>query len=142
MLPDWSSRVCNIIDQLSGWRISLTNYRAGVRNLLVNGSMQPPLSANSIPSPLVFYTLPTAAHAPWFGYGELSAGQRNSLLVALCTLEHLSFWPLSILPRLESENWPALFFVGHGLSAGNLSIFEDAWPISLVPFAFGSVFVQ
>ena len=114
--------------------ISMANYPAGVRNLLVNGSMQPPLSANSIPSPLVFHTLPTAAHAPWFGYGELSAGQRNSLLVALCTLEHLSFWPPSILPRLESENWPALFFVGHGLSTGKLSTFVVVWPIWLDTF--------
>ena len=142
MLPDWSSRICNIIDQLSGWRISLTNFRAGVRNYLVNGSMQPPLSANSIPSPLVFHTLPTAAHAPRSGHGGTSSERRDSLLVALCTLEHRSFCLPLILPRLGRGNLPALFSVGHGLSAGKLSIFEDAWPIWLVPFASGSVFVQ
>ena len=114
--------------------ISMANNRAGVRNLLFNGSMQPPLSANSIPSLLVFYTLPTAAPAPRFGHGGASSERRDSLLVALCTLEHRSFCLPLILPRLGRGNLPALFSVGHGLSAGKLSTIEVFSPIWLDTF--------
>ena len=101
--------------------ISMANRSAGAKNLCVNRTMRPSLSTKRIPSQLVFYALATAVHVPWSGYGRTSSGR-----------EHLPFWPSPL----------ALFFAFHGLCAGMLSVFEVAWPIWLVPFASGGVFVQ